>query len=197
MAAHVLVQSLPMNVPTLEQKIKAAISLLVLFVIVAVGTTFAFKFSEATHAHEDRVKVCEEDIAQLVNAIESYQREYNRFPAGATSEADAIESRGRIMAILMGEDPVQNEKKIRFWKPGPLREKAGEMKKTASGDWELRDPWEGFYRVHLDVDGDRRIGNPGRGHPDVGDDPLWTQVIVYSAGPDGETKTWVGNVRSW
>lgn len=130
--------------------------------------------------------------------IKSYKTEYLRLPNIASSDATVIETRGPLLAILLAEDTAQNSRQIRFWDPPGFKaqNRAGAAR-TSQGEWELRDPWGNFYRIQLDVDEDGRISNPAKGARADEPDVLISDVIVYSAGADGDFATWKDNVRSW
>lgn len=131
-------------------------------------------------------------------AIKSYKTEYLGLPQVTSSDSTVVESRGLLLAILLAENTGQNARQIRFWDTPPTKsKKPGGATKSPEGEWELRDEYCNFYRIQLDVDGDGRIPNPAKGS--LGDEPdtLTSDVIIYSAGKDGDYATWKDNVLSW
>lgn len=137
-------------------------------------------------------------VRSLDIAIRGYKIEYLQLPRVASSDAIFIESRGTLLAVLLAESTAENSRQIRFWDP-PRYEawsRAGATK-TRQGEWELRDPWGRFYRVQLDVDQDGVIPNPAKGARKNEPDVLHSDVIIYSAGQDGDYTTWKDNVLSW
>ena len=56
------------------------------------------------------------------------------------------------------------------------------------------DPFGGVYWILFDSDGDGRVRDPA---DQGGEAWLEREVLVFSAGPDGDPNTWKDNVRSW
>lgn len=131
-------------------------------------------------------------------AIKSYRTEYQKLPGVRTTDEFPVQSRGCLVAILLAEDTAKNPRQIRFFDPPPFKpnNRSG-IAKNAQGEWELRDHWGHFYRIHLDSDSDGLIPNPAKGSRDYEPDVLTSDVIIYSAGKDGDYATWKDNVLSW
>jgi type II secretory pathway pseudopilin PulG len=130
-------------------------------------------------------------------AIEGYKTEYNHLPlapdpapAQDGDHYDTSEERGRMLLdVLLGEDKTQNSRQVRFWEPPPSR--SSNAGYTNAGG--LIDPWgRNGYRIFLDDNGDGHIADPEN---DLG--KISGIVLMYSAGPDGDFKTWEDNVCSW
>lgn len=138
------------------------------------------------------------EMKGLEIGIKCYRTEYLRLPAVALDDKTPVETRGQILSILLAEDEKLNPRKVVFWEPmpNPWRNRSG-ANKTPSGGWELRDTWGNFYRILLDMDYDGVIPNPAKGTKSDEPDALSTDVILYSAGPDGDFTTWHDNFRSW
>lgn len=147
------------------------------------------------HSPDLRVKAT---IKGLEIAIKSYKTEYQRLPRIGTTDVFPIQSRGRLVAVLLGEDTAENPREIRFFDPPPFKphNRSGAAR-NSEGEWELRDHWGHFYRIHLDFDGDGRILNPAKGALRKQPDVLTADVIIYSAGKDGDYATWEDNILSW
>lgn len=127
-------------------------------------------------------------------AIKGYKTEYLRlpFPGPAQPTADnppysTDDADGNaLLEVLLDLNPVQNPRHIRFWNPGG----GGGRYTPGTG---LTDPLNGkAYHLILDYDDDGRIADPE--HPGA---TISADVILYSAGPDGDFTTWGDNVRSW
>ncbi len=127
-------------------------------------------------------------------AIKGYQTEYNRYPLPkdlAVPEPTTFTSSGPILNALLAEDSDINPRKIKFLDSPPARKDVNGLLEK-DGKRILVDPWGEPYAILLDFDGDGKVPDPE--HPG---EMLGTTVIVFSAGPDGNSSTWKDNVRSW
>jgi hypothetical protein len=130
-------------------------------------------------------------------AIKGYKTEYLHLPFATPSEPpsdnrpyDTNAGEGRaLLDILLDTPPSdRNPRQIHFWEP-PNSKPGGAGFSAASG---LVDPWgRQPYRIVLDYSKDGFIDNP------EGGSPIESDVILYSAGPDGDFATWKDNVCSW
>jgi hypothetical protein len=126
--------------------------------------------------------------------------EYLRLPFVTPSEPKSDNSppyetavgEGRaLLDILLDTPPGStiNPRHIHFWEP-PNSKTGGAGFTTASG---LVDPWGSQpYRIILDYSKDGVIDDP---EGILG--PIKADVLLYSAGPDGDFATWNDNVCSW
>lgn len=171
--------------------------LAVLVLILVVFGLFMFAFWQL---FTDRYPLRDKSVMKdLEIGIRGYKTEYLRLPILATDDRTVVESRGPLLAILVAERAERNPRKIVFWQPPPFAQKHFQptATKNTSGEWELRDSRGNFYRIHLDVDQDGKIPNPAKGTGDGEPDVLASDVILYSAGRDGDFATWRDNLRSW
>lgn len=136
-------------------------------------------------------------MAGLTIATGGYQTEYLRLPIIPNSDSTFIESRGSLIAALLAEADTNNPRKIKFFDPPLSKNGRGGAAKNAANEWELRDPWGNFYRILLDVDGDGKIPNPARATSEDESETISNNILIYSAGPDGDFSTWKDNIRSW
>lgn len=117
-----------------------------------------------------------------------YKVEYDRYPEmqDDTTLDTEIRSHGAVIRGLLGD----NRKQIKFFEaPMSVDGKFGLME--VAGDWLLVDMWGELYYLVFDSNYDGKISNP-----DGGAD-ITKSVVVYSAGPDGDPKTWSDNIKSW
>jgi hypothetical protein len=106
------------------------------------------------------------------------------------------------VAILMGI-PVGdfNPKEIRFLDAPIGKNSRAGLIDTGGGKWSLHDSWGNPYQVIMDIDANNVIPNPDvkNSDPKIRSEAppeLPTQVMVYSAGPDGVFLT-KDDIVSW
>jgi hypothetical protein len=110
-----------------------------------------------------------------------------------------VESRGSLLAVLLGTDAVANPENLVFLgQPEQLRINE-RVVQNAQGELEMRDPWGNLFRMHIDLDNDGTVPNPSRGGDGA---PAQIAVVppgfvLYSAGPDGNFETWGDNFKTW
>jgi hypothetical protein len=129
-------------------------------------------------------------------AIKGYQTEYLKLPfAGPaapsidTSYSSADPGGNALIDVLLGTDLKNNPRQIHFWEP-PNSKSGGAGYTLGVG---LIDPWRMTgYRIILDYDKDSHITDPEGIRGSIKED-----VLIYSAGPDGDFATWKDNVCSW
>lgn len=130
-------------------------------------------------------------------AIKSYQTEYNRYPmASAEAEETAMASEGRLLKILMAQDPELNPRKIRFYDPPEARGGKGGHLVDSAGVPSLVDFYGQPYRICIDYDGDGEIIDP-HSKDEKQPDTLSSGVIIWSGGEDGDPTTWKDNLANW
>src|SRR4051794_18458569 len=133
-------------------------------------------------------------------AIKGYKTEYLHLPFFAAVQplddnqaCDTTAPDGMaLIDVLLAKQMDSNPRQIRFWEAPPSKGGAGYAPEQG-----LRDPWGKLgYKVVLDYNGDGKIANPAAGQKGEAD-TVTADVILYSAGPDGDFSTWNDNVRSW
>ncbi|MEN3942972.1 hypothetical protein WJU23_16865 [Prosthecobacter sp. SYSU 5D2] len=134
-------------------------------------------------------------------ALGHFRIEYGSFPISGPYKGKDVElrSEGPLLAALIGEDSTVNIRMIRFLDPSPARDGRQSFIKE-DGQWRMVDPWGEMYYMALDVNMDNRIANPEAKPGNLSDKipaAVNASVIIYSAGPDRDPKTWEDNVRSW
>lgn len=182
------------------------IELLVVIAIIAIlvtGACAAFTFA----IEKARMTDAQSTARTLVNAVEEFQKEYDRMPTpvsateGRDCESDTSAAEG-LLLILTGKDKSQNPRGNDLL--GDLKEATtvGKGRRVdglvRNGETiELLDPWGSVFKVTLDLDADGIIQNPNQDEQNEGTKELHKSVIVYSAGRDGDFSTWKDNVTSW
>lgn len=130
-------------------------------------------------------------------AIKSYKTEYLRLPTVPDpaskqddSMRDTTEDQGKfLLDVLMGGNTEHNPRQIRFWDPPPSKSNGAGYSSTNG----LVDPWgKNGYRILLDDFSTGKIADPEKVLGDIS-----AEVLIYSAGPDGDFDTWGDNVCSW
>ena len=169
-----------------------AVSIVVLIVLASIGVAAGQKVLVKARTLQAKAA-----MQGLAIAVKGYQTEYRHLPLAndppPQRDGDAFDTadeKGRtLLAVLLAEDEKQNPRQIRFWEPPPSKSRGGGYD-SALG---LVDPWgKTGYRVLLDENGDGKIADPEN---DLGE--ISGAVLIYSAGPDGDFKTWNDNVCSW
>jgi hypothetical protein len=138
----------------------------------------------------------------LKNAISAYFTEYREYPLSSPDIDITVDTRDRLMAILMGSDAERgesgrNHRGIAFYSDMRAKTmKDGRFYRGISPDENgggiLWDTWGTPYRVRVDSNFDNKVDDPespGRTIPE--------NIIVWSAGKDGDFETWDDNVKTW
>ncbi|MEM9016737.1 MAG: hypothetical protein AAGC68_06965 [Verrucomicrobiota bacterium] len=136
---------------------------------------------------------------QLKNASSAYETEYGTLPhSGAESDRVFYSDAFFLTAITPSElDTPKNPRRIVFYAGIPAKEDSHGrhyqgLSQDSEGRYLLWDPWGNHYRIALDCDNDGRIPDPM--NPS---DTLPESIVIWSAGADGDCKTWEDNPRSW
>ncbi|MCB1278837.1 hypothetical protein [Prosthecobacter sp.] len=194
------------------------VSLVGLFVaVMAMAAVYLFFFPEHA-AKKLRPTQVQDVIKDLHMAIISFQVDWNRYPiltSALSGEDISMRSRGPMLPMLIGDEtkpliplPSSSPKDIRYIDlPKAHDHKFGTWQD--GGEWVLSDPWGEPYFIVLDTNNDNQVANPEFGadqsHPDYAKrcqanpppQTLSLEVIIYSAGPDRDPKTWHDNICSW
>lgn len=140
---------------------------------------------------------CRSTIKGLEIAVRSYRTEYLRLlsakPSGQPRDDATIDTSSpegiALLAILLGHDKATNPREILFW-DAPHPGSVGVEFTPNNGLLDTRSR-RGF-RMTLDYNSDGLIEDP-----EGGPAPFKNDVILYSAGRDGDFSTWHDNVCSW
>jgi hypothetical protein len=138
-------------------------------------------------------------ISELRMAILSYQVDYNHFPipeSASRSTDAAIRSSGPLLPALVGKEATAlNPRFIKFY-DGPFDSDSEYGLWHDGNEWVLRDRWGEAYYLMLDTNDDNKIANPDPAAAQTAPE-ISESVLIYSAGPDRDPKTWQDNVCSW
>lgn len=176
------------------------IELLVVMTIIAIlaGAIFAAAGYALKRA---RIVQAQNIAVGLVHGINNFQSEYNRWPFPGGTRAEQHQSNSAFLVNLIGRDRSVNKRGINFVDNIPPARGTppvgGIVYSGNSGD--VFDPWESFFDIFIDHDGNGEISNPDGGAP------LRLRVAVFSKGQDGEATgtnsdgvdATKDNVRSW
>jgi hypothetical protein len=181
-------------IPRMRLSKGGAVALLVVVLTIAAG--FIPLGESSRPKLKAKILQSKATIKGLEIAIKGYKTEYGKLPAtgqgAAIFDSEPFETTAPaglvLFNILSGNDVAANFKKIRFWEAPP---------RHFHPDTGLLDSWDKHgYKIALDHDNDGKIRNPAKGK-DGDADELNSDVIIYSAGPDGDFATWNDNVCSW
>jgi prepilin-type N-terminal cleavage/methylation domain-containing protein len=207
--------SLPMKTTFAPGTARRGFTLIELLVVVTIIAILAAGAYAGYSVMIEKAKVTDARSTGLAvtNAIEQYQMDYDYLPqpisatAGTDCNTDTSAEEG-LIAILKGVDVTQNSRKKDYL--GDIKEAktlgsgTSESQKRVNGIYReteetiaLYDPWGSFYKVILDLDGNKKIENPNT-DPDSGGSPeLHKEYVIYSLGKDESEETWKDNVTSW
>lgn len=166
-------------------------------IAIAVLAGFMFPVAEGVMKKAEQANA-ENTVYNLRNSISAFFTEYREFPISDKTNPAAqdvsVHSNADLMPILMGNAPAQNPRSIRFFsgmqaKPGT---NGGFRKGYDSGTQTLYDPWGNPYRVIFDNNMDNRIDSPATPGSSIS-----ATILIWSAGPDGDFKTWEDNIKTW
>jgi prepilin-type N-terminal cleavage/methylation domain-containing protein len=169
------------------------IELLVVISIIAILTGVALSAISSVMVYTRKTQAKSIEVS-LVNAINSYKTEYNRFPQingpiddGGDGPAIDTTSQNNLVACLLGLDKATNPQTTKYLTVSIAKNGANGYDASSGGPragW-LLDPWKNPFHVVMDYNGDGFVTNPYyNGNPtDAKNLPL--SVIVYSDGPDG------------
>ena len=136
----------------------------------------------------------------LRKAVQSYMLEYHKAPgtSGILQSDVEFSSDLEFMKCVSGGESesaaVQNPRAIVFFYryPGSRDRRAymrdAELKLLAN---DLRDSYGKHYQIRIDANGDGKVANP------TTKELIEEQVLIWSAGKDGNFETWQDNVASW
>lgn len=195
------------------------IELLTVISIIAILAAASFagygKIIEGVRKKESQVMA-----VTISNAIIQFHADYNRLPKSASSTEGAdtettTEGGEGIVKILIGKegenDTLQNPRSTNYAeglknaKPNKKSKAAtaGASDKWVNGlvfeddNYEIVDAWGNFYKLKLDTNYDKELENPNIDEVAEGRGRLPKQVIVWSAGKDGDVEKWEDNPKSW
>jgi hypothetical protein len=132
----------------------------------------------------------------MANAVNQYAEEYGHLPPlpHSRSDHDTETSSGaeeKLVFILSGKGHAANPGRMNFLGDFKDAVESADGLVRAGDTAALMDPWRLPYHILLDTDGDGVIKDPESGSP------VHRKVLVWSAGKDGDFKTWKDNVSTW
>lgn len=131
-------------------------------------------------------------------AINGFHTEYKRLPSAfqsANSETIPIRSEGSLVKCIMAEDLADNPRRIRFFEP-PMSRNGTNGLLPNSEKAIIVDSWGEPYYLLADADSDGQTPNPETS-PAKAPHEILARVLIYSSGPDKNSKTWKDNIKSW
>lgn len=138
------------------------------------------------------VKLTRHTASALERGIDRFQQVRHQlpFPSAALDRSGRVRAAGAWLADLLRLDDVED---ISF----PMAKEGRSGLVWASGGWTLTDAWgQPYYLVSSDA---ADLPEPGPAVIAKGSEtpPQRPQVLVYSAGPDGDPATWDDNIQNW
>jgi hypothetical protein len=138
----------------------------------------------------------------LKNAITAYFTEYREYPLRSPDIDITVDTRSRLMAILLGSDAERSEDGRNHRGIAFYTDKAAKTTKEGrfyngisldeNGGGFLWDTWGNPYRVRVDSNFDNKVDDPESPGSTIPE-----SVVVWSAGKDGDFETWDDNVKTW
>lgn len=138
------------------------------------------------------------DLGVVQGALMKYRMEYNRWPDVKAVHGGYAGTSERWVEIMnpdvttgSGKRDADNFRQLRFLEIGK-----GMVADSGRYKGAFCDPWTHSsgrvpYLYAVDDDGDGKVDPPD------GSDEVQAQVLVWSAGADGDWDTWEDNVASW
>ncbi|MGK0188422.1 MAG: type II secretory pathway pseudopilin PulG [Verrucomicrobiales bacterium] len=168
-------------------------------IIVAIICGLTLVVSTLVHINETTSDRHNEARAQsLRNSIKQYHLQYGQYPLSndARHSDVSLVSSKPLMDVLLANNIEQNPRKIEFGEWRTASDHSGGMlNETGNPNFgSLVDSWGSPYRIVFDTTEDQKITNP---NPDAAVKILGLSILVYSAGPDGDFKTWDDNLKTW
>jgi len=182
----------PIHVVTTKRKFPW---LLVGECLLAVMVLFLYLYRDSVFKKDEHRLPTKEKMKDVQVATGHYRTEYNRIPFPSTiPERDMeVRTQGTWIAALMAEYDALNPRQIELLSLPSALEKRDGIYQDNNGEWVLTDPWGEMYYAIFDADYDGSIFNPET----MKTEPESRSVILYSAGPDRDPKTWKDNICSW
>jgi type II secretory pathway pseudopilin PulG len=175
------------------------ISVLLISIITIIALTVPFF---TLHGRGNLISPDESTAYNLKNAISAYFTEYREYPLRSPDIDITVDTRSRLIAILLGSDAERSEdgrnhRGIAFYTDKAAKTtKKGRFYKGISLDENGRgflwDTWGNPYRVCVDSNFDNKVDDPESPGSTIPE-----SVAVWSAGKDGNFETWDDNVKTW
>lgn len=122
------------------------------------------------------------DAGVVTTILMKYRTEYNRWPSTYKADVNDLTDQDWVAIMCPAADAVARPKDN--FKLIPFMEQGGAA---------FVDAWGAPFKFRLDQTGSGEMPNP---NDEVGG-TLPAQILVWSAGPDGDFETWEDNVASW
>ena len=163
---------------------QAAFTLIELLVVLAILGILMAMMVPAAGIIMKRTKISNTrgDAGVVATILLRYRAEYNRWPSVYVPEVNDRTDKDWVAIMCPPADitprPKDNFKLIQFMEQGGAA---------------FVDAWGTPFKFRLDQTGSGEMPSP---NPEA-DDVLRAQVLVWSAGPDGDFDTWADNVEGW
>ncbi len=175
-----------------------------LVVIVILGILLAMMVPAAGMILK-RVKIAQarSDAQVVVATMSKYRMEYNRWPEGEEVEGSEgypattkkwVDIMNPDITTGAGKRDPNNFRQLRFLEMGKaMRIESGNHEGGFGDPFPHKDGRVPFLYA-VDDDGDGHVNHPD---PDKGGELIRADVVAWSAGPDGDYRSWEDNVTSW
>lgn len=172
--------------------------LMVVITIIAILSSIIIPAGNQVQKNMKRVQA-QKTCTELRTALMSYFTEYKRFPAlqGNTGADITVptDASNPLMGTLLGVDPTFNRRGVQFFSTRPAKQRGmpGLFRSGDGTQLELLDPFMAApdgnsnpYFVMIDTNYDNTLQVPSRGTEDSPTEQIFTNVAVWSYGPDGQ-----------
>ena len=170
----------------------------ILVVIAILGILMAMSIP-AANAILKRTKVsnARNDAGIVVSGLLQYRLEYSSWPDFAKGQGKKHFTDHEFVETMMpdgdGAPPAENLKRVRFIEGGADVVAPG----NAGGQDQFIDPWGNPFQYLVNETPRDTMGLGSFKGDYSGPEEIRANVLVWSAGPDGDYSTWTDNVVSW
>ena len=190
------------------------LSIILLFVVNFLMSILGFSSHGYNHGRRKDANFyrTKEMIQDIQFGLIDFKLEYQHYPVPVSKDV-LLRSEGKMIESLLGQEKESNPRAIRFVDIPFARDgKYGltgmtENSREIPADLKLTDPWGEMFHLLIDDSSNEnhQLPNP-ECRPDAlskgpGKNPapefLNEPILIFSSGPDRDSRTWADNICSW